>query len=270
MVDDTCKVLLVDVRRVFHPGRTAGGRRVNSSVWNWVCWLLLLAGIAVYAVFATRRYLAYLSTSLPEEVRDDLADRLLTALRDNCGGPDRSITLASTFWPSTELSFAEVLRLLEYLRRRGWLNVLNNNYVRDAIFLFTLPKSVALTPDSYERWTPRAPEEPKSITFNGPTHLGDGHLVNNGAITYEWTVIERDVSKLALSLHRESMRQAGELAQQLEEAAEMLSMAVDARNLDDPWVKRTVRWVADLANNTAAGVISGGLIAAATALLGKL
>jgi len=236
---------------------------------SWIYPLILVAAVAVFAVFFARRYLRYRDTSLSEQDRDVMADFLITSLRENCGGPDRPIKLLPSFWPSFGWSHPEVLRLLEYVTARGWMTFPNYSILQNGLLFNTLPDSAALTPDSYERWTPRDPQEP-SVVFNGPTHLGEGDLVNNGTITYEWTMIERDVSKLALGLHRESLRHDGDLAQELEQAAETLSQALETNNLNDPWVKRTVRWVADLANGTAANIISAGLIAAATALLGKL
>ncbi|WP_029042833.1 hypothetical protein [Cryocola sp. 340MFSha3.1] len=238
------------------------------STWGFVVILVALATPLI--VVARRRYLHYSQTVLSEDVLDEMADYLIGSLRGYCGGPDRPMTLPPALWLSFGWTHAEILRVIEYAVAHGWLTVPNFTVITDGVIWNSLPRTAALTPDSYERWSPREPEEPRSITFNGLTHLGDGDLVNNGKITFEWTVIERDVSKLALSLHRESLRHEGELAQHLEEAAETLSRAVEEQNLQDPWVRRTVRWVADLANGTTANLISAGLVAAATALLGKL
>lgn len=239
----------------------------DLSSWGYL--LALVAAVVLLAVFFVRRYLRYASTSLSDEDRDAMADFLITNLRDNCGGPDRPIKLLPSFWPSFGWSHPEVLRLLEYVIARGWITLPTYSILQNGLILNTLPDSAALTPDSYERWTPRETQEP-SFIFNGPTHLGVGDLVNNGTITYEWKVIERDLTELALSLHHESLRHEHDLAQQLDGAAETIVHALESGNLNDPWVKRTVQWVADLANGTAANLVSAGLITAATTLLGKL
>ena len=238
---------------------------ISSQIFPFV----LVLVVALLAIFFARRCLRFRETSLRERDRDTMADLLITSLRDNCGGPDRPIRLLPTFWPSFGWSHPEILRLLQYVTARGWMTLPNYSILRNGLLYNTLPDIATLTPNSYERWTPRDRQEP-TVVFNGPTHLGGGDLVNNGTISYEWNVIERDLSGLALGLHRESLRHEGDLAHELDQAAETLYRALETDNLNDPWVKRTVRWVADLANGTASNLISAGLIAAATALLAKL
>lgn len=237
------------------------------STWGFVIIVALIAISLI--VFAARRYLRYANAVLSEDALEEKADHLIASLRGYCGGPDRPVKLLPSFWPSFGWTHAEILRVVEYSVAHGWLTVPNFTILKDGVLWNSLPRSAALTPDSYEQWTLREPEEPRYI-INGQAHFGAGDNVNNGTMRYEWTIIERDLSTLALSLHRESFRHAGELARQLEEAAETLSQAVESQNIENPWVKRTLMWVADLANNTAAGAISAGLVAAATALLGKL
>jgi hypothetical protein len=241
---------------------------------NWLTsWgYLILCGVAAGALIwvAIRRYLRYLHTYLAEDTRDNMADLFLGHLRTSSPGPNEPIGLDSTFWPSFGWSHDEALRLLQYLQARGLLLVPGFNILKDGILWGGLPTRVALTRSSYDQYSPQRHSVVINGNLFGPTHLGTGDIVNEGTISYAWTGLGQELNELALNLHHEAQRQTGELAALLKARAEILAEAADSGTPHTPIVKATLKWVVDLSNSTAAGVISAGIVAAASAILAKL
>lgn len=234
----------------------------------FVAWAYPVLGAALLAILSigfVRRRKRFQEAAPIEDECDAMADQFLRDLRECCAGPNIPVSLGRDYWDAKGWSHDVALHVLRYATYRGKLVLPEYDLGTSAIFGMELPKSAALTQSAYEKYSPREP----SMVINGPAHLGEGDQYV-GPVNYSWTVVERDISQLALDLHHESLRQVGALAARLDEAAETLSHAVESRNLSSPWVRRSIQWIADLANTSAAGVISAGIIAAATALLSKL
>lgn len=103
--------------------------------------------------------------------------------------------------------------------------------------------------------------------INGPVYAGDNGTQNFGVINYGVEQTISDMHSLAFELYTEALTADEAFAFRLEKAAQTISENAEAGDLSSPKLKSTLLWLSSFVNNTAAGVVSAGIVAAATAIL---
>lgn len=252
-----------DSRQRSHPRCRSAVLQSRHINWRCAVWdLLIFFGVVIAITVGGGFWWRYLTRPrLTEERYQKIAHAFLSDLRITAPDRDESVQITPADWHFYGVTTLEAIELARRMVDRGQIRT--PGYTLWDILMANLPRSVAMTRNSYDRYGPHA----QPVTVYGPAQFGDGTQMNSGTFTYSFEQTVADLNSLAFKLYGEARLAEGAFAVELEQAAEAISESVTARDITSAELKTTLQWLADFASNTSAGVVSAGIISAATALL---
>lgn len=214
--------------------------------------ILFVAALGVGAHFRIR----YVTTArLTDERLADTGDELLTRWRTIAPDIHTKIPMNQAAWASYGLTTLEAIQLARYLEQRG--QIVLPEYSLTQLLMGEPPSAGRLTQNSWEGYAPSQ----GGITVNGPAHFGVGDQINSGTFTYQWDVVERDLTALSFELETliRGTQDEGERGR-LRRAASVLDESIESQDLRDPRLVPVLRWLETFVQDTTSGA-AGSVIA---------
>lgn len=243
---------------------------VLMAEWFWSFGPLIVVGVVltVAIVFVRWRIGQFAAVAIDEGERDRMAGAVLTDLRAHCSGPREPIAVLPSYWRELGWSNDKLLKLLQYMTTRGWIVLPDFDWRLQRILRLELPRTVALTPSSYEEYSPSRLVPP--VVVNGPAHFGGGDQVFHGEVRFSAQEVERRIDELIIDLRRDRAHRDAETAHRVAEVVEILGRANESRAYHEPQLRAALRWLAGFATDATANAAGAGIAATAAALLGLL
>lgn len=230
-------------------------------MWDQI-WPFAILGMIAVGAFFWWRYVT--KPRLTRGELEEISKGFLAALRDVAPGPNENVRFTLKDWRAFGLSNYEAIEVSRYLVSVGKVTL--PGFSIQSLLTVTPPEIVAPTMNTWEEYGKmNAPVFNGPI--NGPVYAGDNGTQNIGVINYGVEQAVSDMHSLAFDLYTEASTADELLASRLEKAAQTISESAEVGDLSSPKLKSALRWLSSFANNTSAGVVSAGIVAAATAIL---